>query len=90
MWPADARAFSRPAPKAREKRPGDEVVFLKVFVFFLLELEERRIVLLILYDAQQCRVFEQEQEGGEIRFHLRKSVVTFAKKIIKANGTFIT
>ena len=23
--PADARAFSRPAPKAREKRPGDEV-----------------------------------------------------------------
>ena len=24
--PADARAFSRPAPKAREKRPGDEVV----------------------------------------------------------------
>ena len=25
MWPADARAFSRPAPKAREKRPGDEV-----------------------------------------------------------------
>ena len=26
----------------------------------------------------------------KIRFHLRKSVVTFAKKIIKVNGTFIT
>ena len=25
MWPADARAFSRPTSKAREKRPGDEV-----------------------------------------------------------------
>ena len=24
-WPADARAFSRPTSKAREKRPGDEV-----------------------------------------------------------------
>ena len=24
-----------------------------------------------------------------MRFHLRKSVVTFAKKIIKVNGTFI-
>ena len=26
MWPADARAFSRPTFKAREERPGDEVV----------------------------------------------------------------
>ena len=25
MWPADARAFSGPTSKAREKRPGDEV-----------------------------------------------------------------
>ena len=25
MWPADARAFSRPTFKAMEKRPGDEV-----------------------------------------------------------------
>ena len=25
MWPADARAFSRPTSKAGEKRPGDEV-----------------------------------------------------------------
>ena len=25
MWPADARAFSRPTFKAREKRPGDGV-----------------------------------------------------------------
>ena len=25
--PADARAFSRSAPKAREKRPGDEVAY---------------------------------------------------------------
>ena len=27
MWPADARAFSRPTFKAREKRHGDEVEF---------------------------------------------------------------
>ena len=27
MWPADARAFSRPTSKAREKRPGDQVEF---------------------------------------------------------------
>ena len=27
MWPADARAFSRPTSKAGEKRPGDEVEF---------------------------------------------------------------
>ena len=35
--------------------------FLKLFVFFLLKVngEEGRIVKLILYDAQQCRVFEQ-------------------------------
>ena len=26
VWPADSRAFSRPTSKAREKRPGDEVV----------------------------------------------------------------
>ena len=34
---------------------------LKLFVFFLLKVngEEGRIVKLILYDAQQCRVFEQ-------------------------------
>ena len=25
MWPADARAFSRPTFKAMEKRPGDKV-----------------------------------------------------------------
>ena len=25
MWPNDARAFSRPTSKAREKRPGDKV-----------------------------------------------------------------
>ena len=31
-WPADARAFSRPTSKAREKRPGDEVelIFARV------------------------------------------------------------
>ena len=36
-------------------------IFLKLFVFFLLKVngEEGRIVKLILYDAQQCRVFEQ-------------------------------
>ena len=36
-------------------------LFLKLFVFFLLKVngEEGRIVKLILYDAQQCRVFEQ-------------------------------
>ena len=30
-----------------------------------------------------------EFDKREMRFHLRKSVVTFAKKIIKVNGTFI-
>ena len=30
-----------------------------------------------------------EFEKREMRFHLRKSVVTFAKKIIKVNGTYI-
>ena len=36
-------------------------LFLKLFVFFLLKVngEEGRIVKLILYDAQRCRVFEQ-------------------------------
>ena len=28
-WPADVRAFSRPASKAREKLPGDEVASVK-------------------------------------------------------------
>ena len=27
MWPADARAFSRPTSKARKKRPGHEAEF---------------------------------------------------------------
>ena len=26
---------------------------------------------------------------SEMRFHLRKGVVTFAKKVIRVNGTFI-
>ena len=30
-----------------------------------------------------------EFDNREIRFHLKKSVVTFAKKIIKVNGIFI-
>ena len=30
-----------------------------------------------------------EFDKREIRFHLRKTVVTFAKRIIKVNGTFI-
>ena len=38
-WPADARVFSRPTSKAREKRPGDEVDpqphALAVFYFFV-------------------------------------------------------
>ena len=31
-----------------------------------------------------------EFDKSEMPFHLRKSVVTFAKKIMKLNGTFIT
>ena len=45
-------------------------------------------VLLILYDAQQCRVFfsslspsAYEFDNTDMRFHLRKSVVTSEKKI---------
>ena len=30
-----------------------------------------------------------EFDKSEMPFHLRKSVVTYAKKIIKLNGTFI-
>ena len=30
-----------------------------------------------------------EFDKREMRFHSRKSVVTFAKKIIRVNGTFI-
>ena len=30
-----------------------------------------------------------EFDKREVRFHLRKSVVTFAKKIVRVNGTFI-
>ena len=63
----------------------------------IFEAQGGRIVLLILdlYDVQQCRVFERissnayEFDRRGMRFHLRKSVVTFAKKIIKVNGTFI-
>ena len=32
---------------------------------------------------------DYEFDKREMRFHLRKSVVAFAKKIIKVNGTFI-
>ena len=32
-WPADARAFSRPTTKAREKRPGDEVELIFTCVY---------------------------------------------------------
>ena len=32
-WPADARAFSRPTSKAREKRPGDEVELIFTCVY---------------------------------------------------------
>ena len=45
-------------------------------------------VLLILYDAQQCRVFfsslssnAYEFHKTEMRFHVRKSVITLAKKL---------
>ena len=31
-WPADAREFSRPTSKAREKCSGDDVDFTQVFV----------------------------------------------------------
>ena len=37
MWQADARAFSRPTFKAREKRPGDEVETDPSFEKFLLQ-----------------------------------------------------
>lgn len=58
---------------------------------------EGSICLLILYDAQQCNGLEQvklqylwiRSDLKEICFPLRKSVVTFAKRITKEKGTFI-
>ena len=35
MWPADDSSFSRPTSKAREKRPGNEIVTLALLIFFL-------------------------------------------------------
>ena len=50
--PADARAFSRPAPKAREKRPGDEVAF--VIELFRIDLKIQLSELL----SRDCNVFQ--------------------------------
>ena len=61
-------------------------LFLKLFLFFLLNVNGEEWI----YDAQQCRVFKQvklnayEFDKREMRFHLRKRVVTFAKKNYKA------
>ena len=54
---------------------------------------EGSILLLILYDAQQSRqsfwAMLMNSIQKEIRFHLRNSVVAFAKRIMKGKGTFI-
>ena len=49
---------------------------------------EGRILLLIFYDAKQCAPMLKKLDEKTIRFHLRKSFVTFAKRIRKDNGTF--
>ena len=68
--------------------------FFEAFRFLLVKSNLERgggggsgTVLLILYDAQQCRVFFSslspsacEFDKTDMRFHLRKSVVTFEKK----------
>ena len=64
--------------------------FFEAFCFLLVKSEligeEGRIVLLILYDAQQYQIFNRlssnayEFDKRKMHFHLRKSVVTFAKK----------